>query len=232
MRLSRTGGITLARVDPALSMAIVRRLRDAPLKGRPRAPVAELVDALDSKSSSARSAGSIPARGTTLRPSGFAWRVRPAKPLGEDGLTIPPQRGLRHLLTVTDQHLSGRAPIVVRAPATRSSPCRRRCIARTCRGFRRPGRPWRCHAGISGRGSLRASRRNHMTDRHRRRSCDERSGRTRDRRLYKPDRSIRLLLSAPYSPSAWFRLLPAEQMGQGRGKSGGHFRIVHANLDG
>src|SRR5205085_7889401 len=30
----------------------------------PRAPVAELVDALDSKSSSARSAGSIPARGT------------------------------------------------------------------------------------------------------------------------------------------------------------------------
>jgi hypothetical protein len=29
--------------------------------------VAELVDALDSKSSSARSAGSIPARGTTLR---------------------------------------------------------------------------------------------------------------------------------------------------------------------
>src|SRR5580704_16175856 len=29
------------------------------------APVAELVDALDSKSSSARSAGSIPARGTT-----------------------------------------------------------------------------------------------------------------------------------------------------------------------
>jgi hypothetical protein len=28
------------------------------------APVAELVDALDSKSSSARSAGSIPARGT------------------------------------------------------------------------------------------------------------------------------------------------------------------------
>src|SRR6185437_16714603 len=31
------------------------------------APVAELVDALDSKSSSARSAGSIPARGTNLR---------------------------------------------------------------------------------------------------------------------------------------------------------------------
>jgi hypothetical protein len=31
------------------------------------APVAELVDALDSKSSSARSAGSIPARGTRLK---------------------------------------------------------------------------------------------------------------------------------------------------------------------
>src|SRR4051812_26867443 len=31
MRLSRTAGITLARVDPALSMAIVRRLRDARL---------------------------------------------------------------------------------------------------------------------------------------------------------------------------------------------------------
>ena len=33
--------------------------------------MAELVDALDSKSSSARSAGSIPARGTTLRPCGL-----------------------------------------------------------------------------------------------------------------------------------------------------------------
>jgi hypothetical protein len=31
------------------------------------APVAELVDALDSKSSSARSAGSIPARGTKVK---------------------------------------------------------------------------------------------------------------------------------------------------------------------
>src|SRR3954447_7544655 len=31
MQLSRTAGITLARVDPALSMAIVRRLRDARL---------------------------------------------------------------------------------------------------------------------------------------------------------------------------------------------------------
>ena len=34
------------------------------LAGVANAPVAELVDALDSKSSSARSAGSIPARGT------------------------------------------------------------------------------------------------------------------------------------------------------------------------
>src|SRR5438445_10107608 len=37
--------------------------------------MAELVDALDSKSSSARSAGSIPARGTTLRSSSFGWQA-------------------------------------------------------------------------------------------------------------------------------------------------------------
>src|SRR4029079_12994520 len=50
---------------------------------RPKAPVAELVDALDSKSSSARSAGSIPARGTTdfssqanLRDRGFQLHGR------------------------------------------------------------------------------------------------------------------------------------------------------------
>ena len=44
--------------------------------------MAELVDALDSKSSSARSAGSIPARGTTLRP--FGLRVaQPQSPLGK-----------------------------------------------------------------------------------------------------------------------------------------------------
>jgi hypothetical protein len=43
-----------------------RPLRDAGFRP-PKAPVAELVDALDSKSSSARSAGSIPARGTILR---------------------------------------------------------------------------------------------------------------------------------------------------------------------
>ena len=41
------------------------RFATAALEGAvPDAPVAELVDALDSKSSSARSAGSIPARGT------------------------------------------------------------------------------------------------------------------------------------------------------------------------
>ena len=63
--LSSCEAITYARVDPARRPAIFRRLRDAGLSGKPaKAPVAELVDALDSKSSSARSAGSIPARGT------------------------------------------------------------------------------------------------------------------------------------------------------------------------
>src|SRR5271170_2898970 len=51
------------RVDRHWPAAIFRPLREAG-NGRPKAPVAELVDALDSKSSSARSAGSIPARGT------------------------------------------------------------------------------------------------------------------------------------------------------------------------
>src|SRR6185312_17027203 len=64
----------------SLPPAIFRRLRrpwDLKLpRGQANAPVAELVDALDSKSSSARSAGSIPARGTTLRPLGYAWRSR------------------------------------------------------------------------------------------------------------------------------------------------------------
>src|SRR6266403_4230298 len=70
--LSSLEAITYARVDPGKRPAIFRRLRDAGLSGKPaKAPVAELVDALDSKSSSARSAGSIPARGTTKR---FAWR--------------------------------------------------------------------------------------------------------------------------------------------------------------
>ena len=54
-----------ARVDRPSPPAIFRRLRDLrPSADVRKAPVAELVDALDSKSSSARSAGSIPARGT------------------------------------------------------------------------------------------------------------------------------------------------------------------------
>ena len=63
------------------------------------APVAELVDALDSKSSSARSAGSIPARGTTLRPCGLrvaqprkterAKRVRRSRAKRERRRTLP-----------------------------------------------------------------------------------------------------------------------------------------------
>src|SRR5882757_4311604 len=65
--LSSLEAITYARVDPGKRPAIFRRLRDAGLSGKPaKAPVAELVDALDSKSSSARSAGSIPARGTKI----------------------------------------------------------------------------------------------------------------------------------------------------------------------
>jgi hypothetical protein len=64
-----------SRVDPQGAPAIFRPAsRRRALAHVPNAPVAELVDALDSKSSSARSAGSIPARGTTLRPRGFAWR--------------------------------------------------------------------------------------------------------------------------------------------------------------
>ena len=65
--LSRQATITSARVDPRRPPAIFRPLRRTGLMPpRPKAPVAELVDALDSKSSSARSAGSIPARGTNL----------------------------------------------------------------------------------------------------------------------------------------------------------------------
>lgn len=45
--------------------------------------MAELVDALDSKSSSARSAGSIPARGTThLRNRELGWRYPRSPPPG------------------------------------------------------------------------------------------------------------------------------------------------------
>jgi hypothetical protein len=51
---------------------------------RPRAPVAELVDAPDSKSGSARSAGSIPARGTKAakvsRPPVIPRRTAPPWP--------------------------------------------------------------------------------------------------------------------------------------------------------
>ena len=64
-KVSRRATITSARVDPRRPPAIFRPLRrTGPFGPRPKAPVAELVDALDSKSSSARSAGSIPARGT------------------------------------------------------------------------------------------------------------------------------------------------------------------------
>src|SRR6478609_1500470 len=45
--------------------SLIDRPAQPMLLGTRVAPVAELVDALDSKSSSARSAGSIPARGTT-----------------------------------------------------------------------------------------------------------------------------------------------------------------------
>ena len=50
------------RYSPPASRSAVRFHRLSAI-----APVAELVDALDSKSSSARSAGSIPARGTKLK---------------------------------------------------------------------------------------------------------------------------------------------------------------------
>src|SRR5207245_2505782 len=69
-KLSRQATITSARVDPEAPPAIFRPLRrTGPPAPRPKAPVAELVDALDSKSSSARSAGSIPARGTRMKTS-------------------------------------------------------------------------------------------------------------------------------------------------------------------
>src|SRR5690242_17144666 len=61
---------------PLYSAGFATGPKARPFGSCPKAPVAELVDALDSKSSSARSAGSIPARGTTLRPAGYAWRSR------------------------------------------------------------------------------------------------------------------------------------------------------------
>ncbi len=63
---SKTGIHPAPPIDRPRSIAIVRRPA--------RAPVAELVDALDSKSSSARSAGSIPARGTIPSPSSRSRR--------------------------------------------------------------------------------------------------------------------------------------------------------------
>src|ERR1700733_10843041 len=73
------------RVDRRRPAAIFRRLREAGF-GRPKAPVAELVDALDSKSSSARSAGSIPARGTILLRADALRRIASAKIAKQDAL--------------------------------------------------------------------------------------------------------------------------------------------------
>ena len=65
------------RVDPPSPAAIFRRLRDLRPPGRlADAPVAELVDAPDSKSGSARSAGSIPARGTNSKITTYPGAVR------------------------------------------------------------------------------------------------------------------------------------------------------------
>jgi hypothetical protein len=55
---------SLVFADKTLTLAPGSRYRARPGPFPVGAPVAELVDALDSKSSSARSAGSIPARGT------------------------------------------------------------------------------------------------------------------------------------------------------------------------
>ena len=60
-----TRGLT-GRARPLYSAGFATSASGQPLGRCPKAPVAELVDALDSKSSSARSAGSIPARGTIL----------------------------------------------------------------------------------------------------------------------------------------------------------------------
>ena len=67
-------------IDRPRTRAIVLspRRRSGPALTPGDAPVAELVDALDSKSSSARSAGSIPARGTKDPPTSSrgSWQVR------------------------------------------------------------------------------------------------------------------------------------------------------------
>ena len=68
------GAVTVGLTGTACPLYSAGFVTSAFRAGRLRAPVAELVDALDSKSSSARSAGSIPARGTILH--GFpkqAW---------------------------------------------------------------------------------------------------------------------------------------------------------------
>ena len=66
-RLGRpaTRGLT-GRARPLYSAGFATSASCHPRGRCPKAPVAELVDALDSKSSSARSAGSIPARGTRI----------------------------------------------------------------------------------------------------------------------------------------------------------------------
>ena len=64
-RRQRREGATAHAIPPVAGLTALHDRHDT---GCRVAPVAELVDALDSKSSSARSAGSIPARGTTAHP--------------------------------------------------------------------------------------------------------------------------------------------------------------------
>src|SRR5258708_14917729 len=123
--LSSCEAITYARVAPGKRPAIFRRLRDAGLSGRPaKAPVAELVDALDSKSSSARSAGSIPARGTNLRC--FAASV------GAPSLS---RRAKQRRLPAVALAKAGEISTISKLRRTR--PPRSRC----------PARPWRGRTG-------------------------------------------------------------------------------------
>jgi uncharacterized LabA/DUF88 family protein len=60
--------------------------------------VAELVDALDSKSSSARSAGSIPARGTIAAEGLFAGALR--HPIGRSGLPVSSLRQVERFMAL------------------------------------------------------------------------------------------------------------------------------------
>src|SRR4051812_47501515 len=99
MRLSRTAGITLARVDPAWSMAIVRRLRDA-RSGPTEGPCGGTGRRARLKIEFRKECWFDSGQGHHASPfSGFAWRsprqarkgeACPAKPLGEDGLSRPP----------------------------------------------------------------------------------------------------------------------------------------------